>query len=190
VSTATDRLEELLDGEEPEATNKEGHRWEITDLGGADWAMRKVAKLDAEAREVTDTADRQLRAIETWREAEYQRLQNQRGRFEALLADYHRRILAKDKKAKTIRLPHGVLTARKLPDNVQILDEDEVLEWAKDQGNEFVIVVPVEYRLDRSAVKAAVLKAGEIIPGVTPIEGEVRFQVVSIDPFDPMKASS
>ena len=156
-----------------------GH-WEVTDPGSADWALRKLGKVDAEAHAVSDLAEQQIAAIEAWRGAEHKRLGTQRENWETLLTVYHRGLWIEDEKVKTIRLPHGTLTARKLPDNIEIEDVKTALAWALACNDDYVRFPEPE--LNRAALKEAVLKNGEIIPGVTATVGAVRFTVSTDTP--------
>jgi phage host-nuclease inhibitor protein Gam len=174
--TFAERLEAIGGPTESE----EMENWKVLDRGGADWACRKVAKCDAKARKVMDEAQAHRDAIDALETEELRSIQRDRSYFEARLGEYHRMVLAEDPEGpKTIHLQGGDLVARKLPDGVQIIDEAAVLEWAKGDGMAYVTVIPVSYRLDKMALKEAVLKGGEIIPGVTPVEGEVRYNVVT-----------
>lgn len=168
-----ERLEDALAADVPFDQAMPGH-WEVTDPGSADWALRKLGKVDAEAHAVSELAEQQIAAIEAWRGAEHKRLGTQRENWETLLAVYHRALLAEDEKAKTIRLPHGTLTARKLPDGIVIEDEEALLKWASAEAVDYV---RVRVDLNHSAIKAAVLKSGEIIPGVEVVEGQVKYSV-------------
>jgi len=170
-----ERLDDALDLDVPFDEAMPGH-WQITDPGSADWALRKLGKVDAEAHQVSELAEQQIAAIEAWRGAEHGRLGTQREHWEALLGHYHRLRLEEDEKAKTIRLPHGTLTARKLPDGIVIEDEDALLKWAKTEAPDYV---RVREDLNHSAIKAAVLKSGEILPGVSATVGDVRFTVTT-----------
>jgi len=123
-----------------------------------------------------ELAEQQIAAIEAWRGAEHGRLGTQREHWEALLGQYHRQRLEEDEKAKTIRLPHGTLTARKLPDGIVIEDEDALLKWARTEAPDYV---RTRVDLNHSAIKSAVLKSGEIIPGVSATVGEVRYAVTT-----------
>jgi phage host-nuclease inhibitor protein Gam len=174
MSTSAERLDDALDLDAPEEDTP-GH-WQITDPGSADWALRKLGKVDAEAHQVSELAEQQIAAIEAWRGAEHGRLGAQREHWETLLAIYHRARLEEDEKAKTIRLPHGTLTARKLPDGIVIEDEDALMAWL---GLNEVGYIRVRRDLDRAAIKDAVLKNGEILPGVEVKPGDVRFTVTT-----------
>jgi phage host-nuclease inhibitor protein Gam len=169
-----ERLEEVLDGSgTPDAVLGE-HAWIIEDAGQADWAGRKLAKANRAIAEVEQLAKQQIDAINAWKHDEMVRLEKERENWLAKLADYHRARLAEDDHVKTIRLPHVTLTARKKQDGVDIPDPLGVLEVLKKDFPFYVRTKVIE-EIDRKAVKEAVLKSGEIIPGVYVAPGEVEF---------------
>ena len=176
MSTPAERLYDHLDhpdGWKEQATE----HWRVTDLGSADWVMRKVAKIDQERAAIDDLASQQIETIKAWWTEELERLERTRTHWEWLLADFHSRQLLEDPKhSKTIALPHGKLISRKQPDNIEIAEPSDVLLWALGQANNMVRYPEPE--LNRSALKEAVLKGGEIIPGVEIVEGEVRYSVL------------
>jgi len=51
-----------------------------------------------------------------------------------------------------------------------------MLKWAKTEAPDYV---RVRVDLHHSAIKSAVLKSGEIIPGVSATVGEVRYAVTT-----------
>lgn len=163
-----ERLEASMD----EASPVEMEHWKVADAGGADWALRKLAKARAELAEVEAVAEKQFAIINRFVTTETERLTPEIENWETRLALWQRELLDGDDRRKTIRLPHGTLTARKLPDGVEIADPAAVLTWARAEAPFYV---RVKEELDRSAVKQAVLKGGEIIPGVTAVPGEIRF---------------
>jgi hypothetical protein len=172
--TITERLNDVLNNTGAPKAVLEDRPWQITEAGEAEWVLRKRAVVVAEIAQVDALVDEQVRVLEEFREREHARLLPSLNNWDTLLAKYHRQKLAEDGEAKTLHFPHGTLTARKLPDNVEIADEVALLDWALEHEPRFV---RVKESLDRSAIKDAVLKSGEIVPGVKPTEGEVRFAV-------------
>ena len=169
---------ERLDGEldHPDGWNdRTNDQWRVQTLGAADWAMRKVAKLDRESTAISDTAAEEIDTITKWRDAEFARIAPQREHWTWLLADFHEKQLAEDPNAKTIKLAHGALVARKQPDNIDIPDPLRTLQWVIDQFKEDLFRVKRE--LNRTEIKHAVLKNGEIIEGVVVVEGQVKYSV-------------
>lgn len=92
--------------------------------------------------------------------------------FEGHLIDYHRGLLAEDEKKKTVKLIAGTLKARKSPDTVEIADD--FLEHARIARPE---LVRTSYAVDKKAVKEAVLKDGEILPGCSVVPGSINYSV-------------
>ncbi len=166
----TDALADYLDHPD-DWQERRDEQWRVRDLGSADWCMRKVAQLDHEKDAIDHAAAEQIETIKAWWQTELDRLAHQRAHWEWLLAQWHLEKLGEDPKAKTIRLPHGVLSARKQPDNIDIADPDAVIAlFAADSE-----YVRVKRELNRSAIKDAVLKNGEILPGVSIVPGEITY---------------
>lgn len=166
-------LAEHLDAsiEEPQ-TEEERESFRIADEGAANWALRKLARIRAEQDKNRDLAQLEIDRVNAWLDEVNVQLGARAEFFEGHLIDYHRGLLAEDEKKKTIKLPAGTLKARKVPDNVEI--SDDFLEHAQVARPD---LVRTKYEVDRKAVKEAVLKDGEILPGVTRIEGTTSYTV-------------
>jgi hypothetical protein len=182
-----------LDDIDPPAPDGQGFK--VTDGGSADWALRKLARVRSRQAEVAQLAEKQRQAIlasvaqflepiDEWEADELARLRGDAEFFEALLLQFHRSVLAEDERAKTVRLPHGKLVARKQKDKWDI-EDDVLIEWAKSVGAAGVVRVKAE--VDRAEIRrghvlqaasnGVVVWAGEIVPGVTFAPGEVQFTV-------------
>lgn len=160
----------LIETTAPEET--EGFRIEDTDA--ANWAVRKLAKADAEIRDNAKQAEREIERVNAWLEDACRSAVETYERMQMLLEDYHRRLLEADPQRKTVKLPAGTLSARKLPDNIEISDEKTFIEKMRVARKEFV---RTKYEIARQAVKDAVLKDGEIVEGVERVEGAISFKV-------------
>lgn len=162
----------------------------------AEWAMRKLAKAQADA----DEANRQYRAeldrINTWVDREHDRIGRDASFFASLLIDWHRRLcdaeLAEagswDKvRHKTRRLPSGEVSARQAPDSWAATDEPAFIAWA--EANRPALVKVEKSAKISEAKKALVAKeifgthmaldphTGEVVPGITVTPGEVHYSV-------------
>ncbi|MCL6455088.1 MAG: host-nuclease inhibitor Gam family protein [Alicyclobacillus sp.] len=146
----------------------------VRDLASASWCMRKVQALRAREREINDVADAEVARIEAWRSREQESVQADLAYFEALLREWHAAELARDPRAKTISTPYGTLKARKLPPKVEY-DVDKLLQWAREEGR--IDLVRVKEEIAAAAVREAVLKDGEALPGVTVVDQGIRFSV-------------
>jgi hypothetical protein len=159
-------------------------RFAIADTGQADWAMRKLCRIVESSKEIEELAARQMEPIERWRKGEQARLDRERSFWEALLVEYHRGVIAEDDKAKSIRLPHGTLESRKLPDRWDF-DEEAFLAWAAANAPEYV---RVKTEIDIPLVKKTTTVdddgsvrfkdgTGDDVPNVAVSVGERRFAV-------------
>jgi phage host-nuclease inhibitor protein Gam len=162
----------------------ERETFKITDLGSATWAMRKLAHIKAQEKQIHDTACAEIERIEAWDAAEHKRLDGEAMFFESHLIDYHQRLIAEDPKAKTVRLPHGQLKCRaQQPEWTK--DEDKLLEWAKAADPTNLVEIKESARWAEIKKRLSVLpdgsavdvNSGEIVPGVLALEQPPKFSV-------------
>ena len=108
----------------PTPEDPERERWQITNDGQAAWALRKLARFEAELARLKDQADDEVDRIKTWladatagaaREAEF---------FRGHLTRYYESI-DPETRPRTYRLPTGKIAARKRPDGIDGTDEDD-----------------------------------------------------------------
>lgn len=163
----------------------------VHDESSADWAVRKLARARGRQLEVTALAKRQrdavlaavqpyLDPIDEWAGEEIDRLEKDASFFESLLLTYHRSVLAEDPRAKTIKLPHGTLSSRKLPDRWEF-DEPAFIEWASENADDLlrtkVEIYKAEAKKRLSVDELGVVYDGELVPGVVVTPGEPSFTV-------------
>ena len=178
IKAEEDYLEEIA----PVLGEVEGFR--VRDLGSANWSMRKLQAIRSRQAELEDFARAEIERISVWLAEELDRHEKQADRFEGLLIDYHRHLLAEDDKRKTVRLPGGSLKARKSPDQWEI-DTERFLPWAEKERPD---LIRIKKEVDRAATKRvliapegadyAVTADGEFVPGVHVEVGAVQFSVV------------
>ncbi|MCE1187622.1 MAG: host-nuclease inhibitor Gam family protein [Ignavibacteria bacterium] len=78
----------------------------------------------------------------------------------------------REKKVKTLDLPHGVLKVHKKPDKVEITDLELFLKNARP---EMLSVMPESIKPDLSKIKAYVKTHYNLPPGIKIIEGKEEF---------------
>lgn len=166
----------LPEGEE------ERQRFQITDNGGAVWALRKLAKIQRQAAEIKATADAEVFKVKAWEQDELQKLQHDVDYFNGLLEAYHRRLVESDPDRRTIKLPGGELQIRAQQPEWR-LDEATFLSWAKANRPD---LVRVKEEPDKATLKkvAKIVEdlavdpaTGEAIPGVQIIPQPAKFYV-------------
>ena len=164
----------------------------------ADWAMRKLAKVQAELESSGQEAAVQHRRINEWLETVQRRLERDSAFFESLLIDWHRRLCDAElaevgtwaKVAhKTRRLPSGEVSARMAPDSWAATNEAEFIAWAEANRPLDCNLVKVEKTARISMIKGTFKAAGggagfaydevtgELVPGITVTPGEVHYSV-------------
>lgn len=185
MTGAQSSLAEALDTTLPEEREREG--WHVTDLAGAEWAVRKVAHIDRELAEREKLAREEIERINTWLNAERKRLLTEREYFVSKLAEFHSVVIKEDPKRKTIKLPHGELQIRKQqPEYVR--DDLKLLDWVLANRPEFVEQRPFLLWADLKAKTAVVSsdplhpklvdqETGEVVQGVTVILRPDKFEV-------------
>ena len=150
--------------------------FQINDLGGATWAMRKLQAVEAQENEIKKTAGDELAKIREWEDLELVKTKSDREYFESLLEDYYIRMRSNDPKFR-LSTPFGKVTSRKSPAGIDVSDAQKVIESLKKQGADQFIKVKEEVK--KAELKKAgkftdsgkfVLPDGEVIEGIRPKE--------------------
>lgn len=140
----------------------------VTDEESANWVVRKITEARAYQEKVREWAKKEQDRAAA--DAEWFL-----GRFGAQLAEFTEKHLSGKK--KSLSLPAGVVGFRKAPAQVQVVDEPALLEWAKAEAPEIVVVVPATERVSKSEINLWVKSTGEVPPGAIVVPEEERFYV-------------
>lgn len=195
-------LAEHLANQFPDLDDEERSRFVINDDGKANWAFRKLARVQASIADVRRQAADQRALIDEWERGELDRLEAEERSFEGALGDYWRRELepevdelmakgmsfddawAKVKK-KSRKLPTGTLSASKGRETIQVEDDEAFVAWARE--NALYDVLSVTYRPSKDALAqynrkdgAIVTADGEKVPGVHVATGGVTYKAKPI----------
>lgn len=196
--TDMQKFEMSLDAVEFGKPETELEEFFLADDSAAGWAMRKIAKIDAEKKRMLDqieeriqqfTAAMEFKANEVKRKAD-----NEREYFERLLAVYFANLPASSiKKTKAGRasydLPEGklMITAPKreyLHDDVRLLDvlkNNDMGEYIRRKETPDWAAIKKNIRVDEAGNVAMVNLMGEIIEtdaiSVVEVPGEFRVEV-------------
>ena len=146
----------------------------IDDLRKADWAVRKIAGIQADYETVNDQYEAEMIAWKGWRDHQRERLEQQRAYFVALLQAYFTHYRETHPRVKTLKLPHGALKLRKSPPEVAVVQAPIFLAWAKAEAPS---LIRVKEEPNQSAIRQAVVKDGLAIPGVSVLDMPDRFEV-------------
>jgi phage host-nuclease inhibitor protein Gam len=154
----------------------------VDDDRKAEWAARKLAKVERKRADVVALAEHEIARVTGWRDGELERLDRDAAWFRDLLTGYLRQLRRDDPKVKTYRLPSATIRARQTPAKVEY-DPAALAAWADAEGRDELLRVKVD--VDRTAVKVAVLTDGEVIPGVTIIPPQDTYSVALSDENGP-----
>ena len=183
---STDKLNEYLEQCGEDAAEQCHTPFNIENTEQAMWAMRKLASIEKERSEAIAAANAEIERIKTWLAAEEKKADDKRRFFDGLLEGYHRRVLTENPKKKTIKLPHGELQFRTQKPEFE-KDEKVLLDWAKVNKPQYVTEPPpTESKLEWAELKKIINvmdgkavdpSSGEVIPGITVIERDSKFNI-------------
>lgn len=150
--------------------------WRVTDETSAEWALLKIRQAKSIARSRNRAALAMIAelhlAIDDLRERVQdndRQAQRTVEHFEALLFDWHRRVLEDDPTAKSIRLGAGLLKSRMTPGRVvSVADPDSLPEDLRR----------VRVEADKAAIAKHIRETGELLPGVEWERPHRRHEVV------------
>lgn len=160
--------QEIYELDEFEDDGQEQEGFCITDDGGAEWAMRKIAEAENEMSAWKDYYAEQYAKIETRCRQTIEFMKNK-------LADYFEQVPRRATKTgiEKYKLPSGELIRK--PAGIEYQrDEAVMLEWCKAQHPEFI---RVSEKASWSDVKAYIKETGELPDGVLPVEKPAAFEV-------------
>jgi len=160
-------------------------RFKVENKEQAEWCLRQISRLMREQDEIESTAQAEIEKITTWENDQTESIQKSISFFENLLIDYHRQVLQKDPKAKTIKLPSGRLEARKAQPEY-LRDKETMLPWVEQNRPEYIVV---KKDIDWSGLKK-ILKyrngtgidpdTGEVVPGLNVVDRGINFRVKTL----------
>lgn len=111
------------------AADETAPRWAISDLGGAEWAMRHVAEADAELASLGAQRDEWVRRIGAWFDQATAGQLARRAFFAGHLERWGVAQRLATGKA-TFTVPSGVVRTRETKPKVAVRDEAAIIEWA------------------------------------------------------------
>lgn len=194
ASRCVDHWPTTIEGEPAPDRFEPIERWYVDGQDTAEWAMRKLAAIDAEQKALAAQRDAYVERITAWFDRRAAVLAPRRQFFEGHLCDYQDRRRAADPKAKTLVLPSGEVRSRAVPAKVKVENDALFVKWALGNAPEVletvhkVVARNLKERFavaDYSTVPSgdrgqAVVDAssGEVVPGLIVEPADVRFTAV------------
>lgn len=173
---------ELFEIEEIEQTNEEQReqlkqRFKIETVEQLNWALRKLAVLEAKQEEITALASAERERINQWEKRELEAIQRSREFFEALISEYAGAMRQKDPKWR-VTTPYGQVGFRRQPPKWEWKNEEELVSFLETSGH--AELVRVKKEADKNGVKKAFEVTsdgrvidpvtGEVVPGVSVVQ--------------------
>lgn len=170
----------------------EYRRWQIEDLRGADWAMRKLAAAKAYIAEAQHAADLWTAEIDDWYRRTTVKAASTVAYMEAALVEYA--LGRRDETGeKRLALPGGEVQTVESQPRVVVSDEDAAIKWAEESGHWEAVQLRKSFLVSkiRDAVKVVTwidedgetyavvdVATGEFVPGLDVVPGRVSGSVV------------
>jgi phage host-nuclease inhibitor protein Gam len=135
----------------------------IDDPSKASWAIARILEAEAGIAERTALADSFKARIDQWLDSANRQANDSIEYLSFLLEPYVKGEVAKQYKSRSLSLPTGTASLRKLPDRLEIKDSTVALAYCEAEHPQAVII---KKELDKSVLKDLILKQAEPIPGV------------------------
>jgi hypothetical protein len=146
----------------------------IDNLNKASWATSKILEAEARINQRTELAKDFKNRIDLWLASANQQDSDSVSYLSFLLEPYVKNEVSKLHKSKTLSLPTGTASLRKLPDRLDINDSSVALAFCETEHPEAVII---KKELDKSILKDLILKHAEPIPGVSAELGKEKLYI-------------
>ena len=135
----------------------------IDDSSKASWAIARILEAEASIAQRSSLAANYKARIDQWLASANKQDTDSITYLSFLLEPYAKDEIAKLYKSRTLSLPTGTVSLRKLPDRLEITDSSAALAYCEAEHPEAVII---KKELDKSILKDLILKQSEPIPGV------------------------
>jgi hypothetical protein len=153
-------IEEIIFPAEMETTRETS--FQIDDQEKASWAARRILQSQKRIAERQDTAKQFKQRIDSWLTQANRGDEETIERLEAILEPYLEEELSGKKRGKSLQLFGAVISLRKQPEKVFVVDSDKAIAYCKDKHPDALII---KTDLSKSELKRLV-KEGTFIPGV------------------------
>lgn len=161
-------------------------KWQITDDSKADWALEKIAAIDADYRRKEMVVQNKIADLQQWLAREKAQTEQQRSFFEAKLKEYFDALpddtIKKTKTQKIYKLPSGTLRLKQQQPEFKRNDE-KLLQWVKANKPR---LVKIKESVDWASLKELIaiykesaidIQTGEVIDGIEVVDREDKFEV-------------
>ena len=148
--------------------------FQVDTLSKADWAVAKILVAEGRISRRAELAAELHSRIDTWLTKASIADNDSISYLTMLLRPYVDSELSTQRRSRSLLLPSGTASLRKLPDRLDIVDREAALAYCKTNRPEAVIV---KEDLARTALKSLIFNQGEAIPGVTAELGSTELYI-------------
>jgi len=135
----------------------------IDTLSKADWAVAKILAAEDRISRRAELAAELHSRIDTWLTKSSTSDQESINYLTALVRPFAEAEIAKQRRSRSLLLPSGSASLRKLPDRLDIVDKDAALAYCQASYPEAVVV---KMDLSKSVLRTLIFKENQPIPGV------------------------
>jgi phage host-nuclease inhibitor protein Gam len=153
---------------------EESETFTIDTLNKASWAVSQILEAEARIDQRSTLANEYKARIDAWLESATHQDKDSISYLSFLLEPYVKNEVSKLHKSKTLSLPTGTASFRKLPDRLEITDNTSALSFCETEHPEAIII---KKELNKSVLKDLILKQSEPIPGVSAELGEDKLYI-------------
>jgi len=157
-----------------EAEPPAAEQFVIDNSSKASWAIACILEAEERINQRKALANDYKARLDAWLDSANRPDNNSISNLSYLLEPYVKDEVSKLHKSKTISLPTGTASFRKLPDRLDIIDSEAALAYCESEHPEAVII---KKELDKSALKNLILKQAEPVPGVEAELGRDRLYI-------------
>jgi hypothetical protein len=127
-----------------------------------DWCVSKI--IDAEARNArrAELAATLHERVDAWLTKASTADNDTIAYLTSLLRPFAISEIAKQRRSRTLLLPSGSVSLKKLPDKLDITDTEAAMAWASENAPSAIII---KKELSRSVLKSLIVSQGEAVPG-------------------------
>jgi len=140
-------------------------RFRVHDERTADWVLQQIARAQDELERITVQYESRKKDLE-------KRIEWFRKRFGFELEQWARKNLPHNR--KTVKLAHGNLRFRTVKPQVEIVDQEKALDWAKQNCPDAVVV---RESVLKTPLKETIFETGEIPDGVEVTPAGEKFSI-------------
>ncbi|MBV6419389.1 MAG: hypothetical protein DAHOPDDO_00605 [Ignavibacteriaceae bacterium] len=132
-----------------------------------DLILLQISKWETQIAANFEEQEKEILLIKEWTLTRNSKLQDQIDLYAKKCEAY-----LKELNLKSLSLPHGSLQLRKLPDRIEILDQELFL---KSASRDLLKIVPAIQKPDLLKIKTYIKNTGKTPEGVRLISGEIQF---------------